>query len=218
MAVCQDSIQGVFLWQSYKPTKSVVYNGNSDTFLILRAEIYWLWQVSIWQLWYSPVSCTCLNNSILMVGFLLYLVFFQAHSFGADGSRHILQFILQPFKTLFLADYREKQQLGFTEYWSLQRSEAYCTVLAPGRAQLSSSERWEFSIDTVPFEWHFPQGDKVLWLGRTVGLSRWALLSIWNTIRNYHWKLVDTGAMDQPTHDWRKEQPWVILRVLHQFT
>lgn len=32
-------LRGVFLWQSHKPTKLVVENGNSDTFLILIAGI-----------------------------------------------------------------------------------------------------------------------------------------------------------------------------------
>lgn len=92
----------------------------------------------------------CLNKSILMVGFHLYLILFQPHSFGADGPSHILQFIPGPFKTLLVADYREKQ-LGFTKYWSLQSSEAYCADLAPGRQQLSSAKRWEVFFDNCSF-------------------------------------------------------------------
>lgn len=94
----------------------------------------------------------CLNKPSWMVGFLLYLPLLQPRGFGADGLSRILQFILEPLKPLFLADYREKQQPGFTKSWSPRCSEAQCADLAPGREQLSSGERWEFSFP-VPSPW-----------------------------------------------------------------
>lgn len=86
-------------------------------------------------------------------------------------------FIPEPLGTLFLGDYNEKQQLGFTKYGSLQCSEARGKDSAPHREQVSSAKGQEVSSAIDPFEWHFSHSDKVSWLGRAVRLSRWALLS-----------------------------------------
>lgn len=76
----------------------MLYNGNSDTLLVLRAEIYWLWQVSIWQLWYSLVSCSALASP----------VWWWDSSFISLCSSHMVlgpmgwaTFILEPLSTFF---------------------------------------------------------------------------------------------------------------------
>lgn len=77
----------------------MVYNGNSDTLLILRAELYCLWQVSIWQLQCSPASCSAW--AVPPKGGFLLISSCCSHSLGADGSSPAQPLALEPLQALF---------------------------------------------------------------------------------------------------------------------
>lgn len=147
-----------------------------------------------------------------MVGFLLYLSAFQPHDSGAERLSYI-----HPGASQYplLGDYTEKQQLGFKKYWQLLHSGAHGTDLAPRRQRLSSAKGREVSSDIVPLEWHFSPGDKSTVAGKKAehkGIAFYLKL----TGRNHLGMLVDTRAVNQPTHNGRMEPPQVILRIAHQ--
>lgn len=153
----------------------MLYNGNSDTLLILRAEIYWLWQVSIWQLWYSLVSCSALASP----------AWWWDSSFISVRSSHTIlgqkgwaTFILEPLSTLFWVitlkssnwDSRSTDNCCILELMALTWLHADSGFHQPGDGR--------FPLTSFLWSGTFHLVTKVLWLGRR--LSTRALLSTWN--------------------------------------
>lgn len=161
--------------------------------------MYWLWQVSIWQLQYSPVSCSAWT--IHPDGRIPPL----SHPASATrfGGRWVQPYsAIHPgaFQTPFSGWLQGKATTGIPRVLQCAGAQTWLQAEQP-----SAAERWEVFCATAPFEWHFPHGDKVR---KNCGTE----LSI--KTKNHPWKLVDIRAMDQ---SWRKKQPGAIFRILHQF-
>lgn len=196
----------------------MVYNGNSDTLLILRAEIHWMWQVSIWQLRYSLVGCSALTSPFWWWDSCFISFCFSHVVLGQMGwamlcvhsraSRYPLSGRLQWKATAGI-----HQVLMSAVFWSSWQG-------------LSFAQRAAFiSQGTGSFLCHWSLQVALLtrWQGIVAGKScktehMGTAFNLKPTDKNHPWKPVDATVMDQPMHSWRKEWPWAIFWTIYQFT
>lgn len=130
--------------------------------------MYCLWQVSVWQLQYSPVSCSAWT--IHPEGRIPPPAH-PAPALGADGCSPAQPSILELSKALLGLIPGKSNSWGFP---------GFCTVL-----ELSlGAAGWEVLCPTAPPEWHLPQR-------RNCGTE----MSI--QTKNQPWKLVGSRVMEQ---------------------